>query len=580
MAGEEGQQATSVPSVPTKGPAVEAQPLAKSFNALKLSPALLRSLSHLSITQPTPIQSKTIPTILSGYDLIGGSPTGTGKTMCFALPILHSLLKDPVGGHSVVLTPTRELAVQLHEQFLALAQGAKMGINISLVLGGMDMIKQATELSRTRPHVIVATPGRLWDLLVSGGNQEWSLERCKFLVLDEADRMLTPTFAEALGAIMEHLPAPAKRQTLLFSATLTPEIQALATARLAAGGEEAKPIKVETIEFDTKTPENLKQRYIFVPSHVREVYLHHLLTHPPSSSRSRVFRRVRPQDDGKVEKSQDRESSEEDAADGGDSDSDDDDDDDDDDDVDDDAASEVSTVDLDYSSDEGALSDEDEDEADQRSRHYYDPVSGKQLLRKVPAAAILFVSRCRTAEMLARTLRELGIPCLSLHSQLPQRLRLENLQRYRAAPNKHVLVATDVASRGLDIPEVDMVVNYDLPAAWEDYLHRVGRTARAGRKGWAVSFVGERDVELFRSIEAKIGLEMTELQCPEERVLEKLNRVATAKRVANMELADGAFGERAQRNKDKNASRSKPSSAADGERPAKKSKRGNSAAAM
>lgn len=507
----------------------------KSFAALKLAPSLLRSLGHLAITVPTPIQSKTIPTILAGSDLIGGSPTGTGKTMCFALPILHSLLKDPVGGHSVVLTPTRELAVQLYEQFLALAQGAKMGIKISLVLGGMDMVKQATDLARNRPHVIVATPGRLWDLLVSGGNQEWGLNRCKFLVLDEADRLLTPTFSEALGGIMEHLPAPALRQTLLFSATLTPEIQALASKRLAEQG--ARDIKVETIEFDTKTPENLRQRYIFVPSHVREVYLYHLLTHPPSSSRSRIMRSPTPSS-GSEDENDDKG------------------DDDDDDDV--DARSDVSSVNLDYSSeDDNATRGDDEDD---RSRYYLDSASGKRLLRKVPAATILFVSRCRTAELLARTLREMGVPCLSLHSHLSQRLRLENLQRYRSAPNKHVLVATDVASRGLDIPEVDMVVNFDLPAAWEDYLHRVGRTARAGRRGWAVSFVGERDVDLFRSIEDKIGLQLKELQCPEERVLEKLNRVATAKRVATMELADGAFGERVQRNKDKDALRRKAES--------------------
>lgn len=509
----------------------------ETFTSLKLSLPLLRSLSHLAIARPTLIQSKTIPTILSGCDLIGGSPTGTGKTMCFALPILHSLLRDPVGGHSVVLTPTRELAVQLHEQFLALAQGAKMGVKISLVLGGMDMIEQATELARSRPHVIIATPGRLWDLLVSGGNQEWGLDRCKFLVLDEADRLLTPTFAQALGSIVEHLPPPKRRQTLLFSATLTPEIQALASKRLLHDGLESRGIKIETIEFDTKTPKNLKQRYVFVPSHVRDVYLYHLLIHPPSSSRSRVLRqRVSGScvtslgagvDNNYVEVDDEKH---------------------------DDATSEISTVDLDYSSDEGARSGEgSDDEEERRSRYYLDNASGKRLLRRMPAATILFASRCRTAELLARTLRELGIPCLSLHSQLSQRLRLENLQRYRTAPKKYVLVATDVASRGLDIPEVDMVVNFDLPAAWEDYLHRVGRTARAGKKGWAVSFVGERDIDLFRSIEAKIGLEITELQCPEERVLQKLNRVATAKRVATLEIADGAFGERAQRNKEKNA---------------------------
>lgn len=553
-------------------PSAQAGPSSKpasSFKDLQVSPPLLRSLSHLSISVPTPIQSKTIPTILSGSDLIGGSPTGTGKTLCFALPILHSLLKDPVGGHSVVLTPTRELAVQLHEAFLALAQGAKMGIKCSLVLGGLDMMKQATELARGRPHIVVATPGRLWDLLVSGGSHEWGLDRCKFLVLDEADRLLTPTFAEALGSIMEHLPPPSRRQTLLFSATLTPEIEALAQKRLAEAEEgKGRKIKVERIDLDSSTPPRLRQRYIFVPSHVREVYLAHLLTHPPTDPRAHKRRRrnelsLSPiesdgdeEDDGDEDKGEVVAEDEDEEDDEGASsleDDDDEDEDDEDEDASDSASSadsDDSTINLDYSS------DEDDDPEDPL---YYTSPTGHKLLRHLPIPTIIFVSRCRTAELLCRTLREISIPCLSLHSQLSQPLRLENLQKFRAAPNKWVLVATDVASRGLDVPEVGMVVNYDLPAAWEDYLHRVGRTARAGRSGWAVSFVGERDVDVFQGIESKLRVrgkkegqyKMKELPMPEERVLEKLNKVATAKRVASMELADGRFGERARRNREK-----------------------------
>ena len=137
----------------------------------------------LSITVPTPIQAATIPAILEGRDVIGGAETGSGKTLAFALPILNELRRDMVGGFGVILTPTRELAVQLHEQFLAVGQGSRMGLKCALVLGGMDMMKQATELAGQRPHLIVATPGRLVDLLRSGGAQEWGLERCKFLSL-------------------------------------------------------------------------------------------------------------------------------------------------------------------------------------------------------------------------------------------------------------------------------------------------------------------------------------------------------------------------------------------------------------
>ncbi|PWN19226.1 DEAD-domain-containing protein, partial [Microstroma glucosiphilum] len=484
---------------PSSAPSAAAPPVHRNFASLHLSPALLRALSHLALTVPTPIQSLTIPTILSGSDLIGGSPTGTGKTLCFALPILHSLVQDPVGGHSLILTPTRELALQLYEQFLALAQGARMGIKISLVLGGMDMMKQATELAHGRPHIVVATPGRLWDLLRSGGQQEWGLDRCKFLVLDEADRLLTQTFAEALNYIMGVLPSSEKRQTLLFSATLTKEIEVLAEKRLAEAKEgKGRGIKVEKIEFDAKTPKNLRQRYIFVPTHVREVYLYHLLTHPPSDRRShRVGGSKRKALSGAVESLIEGEQGDE----------------------------------EDFGTQVGEEEDEDEEE-------------------RVPPT-IIFVSRCQSAELLTRTLRELSLPAISLHSHLSQPTRLANLQKFRRDPARHILVATDVASRGLDIPQVEMVINFDLPLAWEDYLHRVGRTARAGKVGWALSFVGERDVTVLQGTEAKIGLQLRELEFPEERVLRMLGSVGSAKRVASMEMADGGFGEKERRNKEK-----------------------------
>lgn len=533
----------------SSAPSAVAPPVHRNFASLHLSPALLRALSHLALTVPTPIQSLTIPTILSGSDLIGGSPTGTGKTLCFALPILHSLVQDPVGGHSLILTPTRELALQLYEQFLALAQGARMGIKISLVLGGMDMMKQATELAHGRPHIVVATPGRLWDLLRSGGQQEWGLDRCKFLVLDEADRLLTPTFAEALGYIMGVLPSSEKRQTLLFSATLTKEIEVLAEKRLAEAKEgKGRGIKVEKIEFDAKTPKNLRQRYIFVPTHVREVHLYHLLTHPPSDRRShRVGGSKRKASNGAVDAP--REGEQEDEEDigtqVGDGEAEEESDDEDEDE--DDASSVASSssageesLDLDYSS----ASDSESEFISSEGTSF----------KRVPPT-IIFVSRCQSAELLTRTLRELSLPAISLHSHLSQPTRLANLQKFRRNPARHILVATDVASRGLDIPQVEMVVNFDLPLAWEDYLHRVGRTARAGKVGWALSFVGERDVAVLQGIEAKIGLQLRELEFPEERVLRMLGSVGSAKRVASMEMADGGFGEKERRNKEKGRKR-------------------------
>ena len=208
---------------------------APSFAALGISPTLVRALKMLSITTPMPIQAATIPAILEGRDVIGGAQTGSGKTLAFALPILHTLMKEMAGGYAVVLTPTRELGVQLHEQFLAVGQGSRMGLRCALVLGGMDMTRQANELAEQRPHVIVATPGRLMDLLTSGAAQEWGLERCKYLVLDEADRLLSATFAPALAYLFSVLPPPRMRQTLLFTATLTPEIERLTQKEPEAG---------------------------------------------------------------------------------------------------------------------------------------------------------------------------------------------------------------------------------------------------------------------------------------------------------------------------------------------------------
>ena len=147
-------------------------------------------------------------------------------------------------------------------------------------------------------------------------------------------------------------------------------------------------------------------------------------------------------------------------------------------------------------------------------------------------------------------LTELGIPNVSLHSMLHQSKRLENLQTFRAK-RVPILISTDVGSRGLDIPDVQMVVNWDVPAAWEDYVHRVGRTARKGKQGWAVSFVTEHDVELIQSIEEKIQTQLTERELPESKVLERLSEVTAAKRVAAMALHDEHFGEQRERNKKK-----------------------------
>ncbi|CAO3659170.1 unnamed protein product [Umbelopsis vinacea] len=411
-----------------------------SFEDLGLSNWLVEALASLSIRKPSEIQKACIPSILANKDVIGGAKTGSGKTAAFALPILQKLSEDPYGIFALVLTPTRELAFQIAEQFRVLGRG--VNIKETVVVGGLDMMQQALELSR-RPHVVIATPGRLRDHIQSSSGAA-DLRRIKYLVMDEADRLLSDTFTEDLEVIFNNIPE--KRQTLLFTATMTDSILALSEA------EEDPKKRPFLYQCDTSisTVSTLDQYYVFVPSHVREVYLVHVL----------------------------------------------------------------------------------------KSEDY----TGK--------STIIFCGRCKTAEIITVMLKELGIRCTALHSDMSQQERLNSLGKFRAQVID-VLVATDVGSRGLDIPTVELVLNYDIPRDPTDYIHRVGRTARAGRGGQALSIVSERDVQLIQNIEAKTNKQMEEYKINENKILEELSEVTTAKRVARMHLHDTNFGERREHRKTK-----------------------------
>jgi ATP-dependent RNA helicase DDX49/DBP8 len=237
--------------------------------------------------------------------------------------------------------------------------------------------------------------------------------------LDEADRLLTPSFAPNLQFLFSNMPA--NRQTCLFTATISDAIEALASRPPRPGKQ--KPF-IHRVESDTKTVANLRQEYLFVPSFVKETHLHYLLTHPPKEIQH--LRRNTNRDD-------------------------------------------------------------DNDEVTQ-----YIP------------STIIFTQRCATAHLVHLMLQELDIPSVPLHSHLSQPERLQSLTRFRSG-GVPVLVTTDVGSRGLDIPEVALVLNYDCPRAADDYIHRVGRTARAGRGGLAITFVTERDTELVKGIEDVVG---------------------------------------------------------------------------
>ncbi|RXW25228.1 hypothetical protein EST38_g572 [Candolleomyces aberdarensis] len=439
-------------------------PVAHSWTSLGVSTPLQAAMRSMSITTPTEVQAGCIPPMLTGRDCIGNAKTGSGKTIAFAIPILQKLLVDPYGIFALVLTPTRELAFQIAEQFAVL--GGSVNVRTAVIVGGMDMMAQALELDN-RPHVVIATPGRMVDHLksTSGG---WDLSRVKFLVLDEADRLLTPTFSPELSYLFNVLPKD--RQTCLFTATLTPAIETLIDAPPRPG--KSKPF-VHRMKEGVETVSTLKQYYILVPSHVREVYLFRLLCYPPESTLH--LRRAPPEPEKK--------------------------------------GSKKPTKPL---GKKGKKKSTEEEEIVQ------------------PPPTIIFCSRAQSVAYLTLLLKALGIRSTALHSRLTQRERLSSLSLFRASVVP-VLVSTDVGARGLDIEDVAMVVNWDLPVEPEEYTHRVGRTARAGKGGVAISFVTEHDEERVVRIEGRINTKLEEMSLPEERVLEKLNAVSIAKRVARMD---------------------------------------------
>ncbi|GAV73497.1 DEAD domain-containing protein/Helicase_C domain-containing protein [Cephalotus follicularis] len=410
---------------------------ATTFDDLGLAQWAVQTCKELGMPKPTPVQSHCIPEILAGRDVLGLAQTGSGKTAAFALPILQRLAEDPYGVCALVVTPTRELAYQLAEQFRAL--GSCLHVRVAVVVGGMDMLSQAQALTK-RPHVVIATPGRVKVLLEGNPDIPPVFSNTKFLVLDEADRVLDVGFEEELRVVFQFLPK--NRQTLLFSATMTTDLQTL--LEVSAN----KPYFYEAYE-GFKTVETLKQQYVFIPKNVKDVYLVHILS--------------------KME-------------------------------------------------DMGIRS------------------------------AMIFVSTCRSCYHLNLLMEELEQETVALHSFKSQSLRLSALHRFKSG-QVSILLATDVGSRGLDIPTVDLVINYDIPRFARDYVHRVGRTARAGRGGLAVSFVTQNDVDLTHEIEAVIGKQLELFECDENKVLSDITRVYKARRVATMKMMDDGFEEKAKERK-------------------------------
>ena len=427
-----------------------------SFADLGLRYWLVDACRNLGMHRPTPVQWSCVPPILAGRDVVASAQTGSGKTAAFALPIIQLLAEDPFGIFAVVLTPTRELAIQIGEQFGALGKVSK--VRHTVVIGGMDMVAQSCAL-QALPHIVVATPGRLAAMIRDGSTLR--LGAARFLVFDEADRLLHPQFGEDLATIAGALPA--KRQTLLFSATITPDVEAVAASSVSTPHRFAATLKPQTVQ-------SLTQRYLFVPSRVKMCYLFHLL-------QTMIW------------------------GDGG----------------------------------GGGDDDDDGDGSEGKSRRV--------------KSAIVFVSTCRMCHQLREMALELEMPCVCLHAQASQKNRIKALGMFKSS-TVPLLFATDVASRGLDIRRVGLVLNFDVPNDAAEYVHRVGRTARAGRGGIAITLVSQYDVELIQAIEAYVEKKLDLLEgIDEEKVLLLMKKVSTAQRIVRIKLSESDFDERADERK-------------------------------
>lgn len=364
------------------------------FDMLGLAAPLLKAVSETGYTTPTPIQAKAIPLALQGLDLMAGAQTGTGKTAAFALPILQKLLplassstspaKHPI--RALVLTPTRELAIQVEESIKVYAKYT--ALRSLVVFGGVD-IKTQTPHLKTGVEVLVATPGRLLDHVEQ---KTLNLGQVQILVLDEADRMLDMGFMPDLKRILALLPK--QRQNLMFSATFSNEIKKLADDFLT------NPKLIEVARSNA-TAENVTQKVYLVEQSSKQALLTQLL------------------------------------------------------------------------------------QAD----------DSKQV--------IIFTKTKLTASRLSRALQKEGIAADAIHGDKSQKERIEALDAFKAGKIM-ALVATDVAARGLDIDQLPMVINYEIPSAPEDYVHRIGRTGRAGASGVAISLVCEDEEKYLAEIEKLI----------------------------------------------------------------------------
>ena len=372
------------------------EPALPTFAELGLGEPIVRAVGDAGYARPTPIQAQAIPLLLRGRDLMGLAQTGTGKTAAFSLPILHRLLDGPRRTRVLVLTPTRELCMQVEESFRTYARHA--GVEVAAVFGGVPIEPQEQAL-RGGVDVVVATPGRLIDHLE---RQNVVFDDLEVLVLDEADRMLDMGFAPQINRVVAQLPP--YRQTVLFSATMPPEVEALARRYLR------RPVVVQVGRRNTTTTTVTHAVYP-VPRDRKSALLVELLRRPEMDS-VLVFTRTKP-----------------------------------------------------------------------------------------------------GADRVVRHLERAGIAATAMHGDKSQAQRVQALEEFRSGAMR-VLVATDIAQRGLDISGISHVINYDVPEQAEDYVHRIGRTGRAAATGDAYTFMAPDEIAMVRLIERIIGQQIPRISVP------------------------------------------------------------------
>jgi ATP-dependent RNA helicase RhlE len=368
----------------------------KTFDSLGLSGPVLQAVSDAGYSVPTPIQEQAIPLVLKGRDVIGLAQTGTGKTAAFTLPLVNQLIGGPNRTRAVVLTPTRELCMQVEESIHKYARHSQLAV--APIFGGVPLDPQQKAL-RDGVDVIVATPGRLIDHLE---RQNLVFDELEFLVLDEADRMLDMGFAPQISRLIGEMPK--YRQTLLFSATMPPEVEVLARKYMR------KPLVVQ-IGRRSSAAHTVTHAVYPVPGSRKVELLAHLLK------------------DGELD------------------------------------------------------------------------------------SVLVFVRTKIGADRVVRHLEDEGIEATAMHADKTQAQRTKALADFKAGKIR-VLVATDIAQRGLDISHITHVISYDVPQEPEDYIHRIGRTGRAEKEGDAFTFMAPDEISMVKRIELVLGSPIPRVSVP------------------------------------------------------------------